>query len=149
MKSAVRHLKNRSYDQHSLFGFAQGPEIKLAPPRKNHRRAVMLVDQVIFGAVNLADDFLAATRVHRQGTIALPMTLSEQVIAHFEELRMPVFRFLVRRTRDTARAEELTQETFLRLCRHLQEGRALDNPKAWLFTVANNLAVDTEGTKAT
>ena len=39
-------------------------------------------------------------------------------------------------------AEDLTQETFLRLCRHLREDRPLDNPKAWLLTVANNLAID-------
>jgi RNA polymerase sigma-70 factor (ECF subfamily) len=72
-----------------------------------------------------------------------PMTLSEKVIGHFEQLRTPVFRYLLRRTHDAGRAEDLTQETFLRLCRHLQEERPLENPKAWLFTVANNLAIDT------
>src|SRR5580704_4574028 len=76
--------------------------------------------------------------------IAAPMTLNEKVIAHFEQLRVPVFRFLLRKTRDIGRAEELTQEAFLRLCRHLQEGRTLENPKAWLFTVANNLAIDSK-----
>jgi RNA polymerase sigma-70 factor (ECF subfamily) len=76
--------------------------------------------------------------------IAEPMTLNEKVIAHFEQLRAPVFRYLIRKTHDTSRAEELTQEAFLRLCRHLQEGRTLENPKAWLFTVANNLAIDTK-----
>lgn len=76
----------------------------------------------------------------------MPMTLSETVIAHFEQLGTPVFRYLLRRTHDTGRAEELTQETFLRLCRHLQEGRPLENPKAWLFTVANNLAIDASRT---
>ncbi len=74
--------------------------------------------------------------------VAEPMTLNERVIAHFEQLRAPVFRYLLRKTHDTGRAEELTQEAFLRLCRHLQEGRTLENPKAWLFTVANNLAID-------
>lgn len=98
----------------------------------------------MFGAADLADDSLAAAIFQGKDKTALPMTLSEQVIAHFEQLRTPVYRFLVRKTRDTARAEELTQEAFLRLCRHLQEGRALDNPKAWLFTVANNLAIDTK-----
>jgi RNA polymerase sigma-70 factor (ECF subfamily) len=76
--------------------------------------------------------------------IAAPMTLNEKVVAHFEQLRVPVFRFLLRKTRDTSRAEELSQEAFLRLCRHLQEGRTLENPKAWLFTVANNLVIDTK-----
>lgn len=48
----------------------------------------------------------------------------------------------MRKTRDSGRAEEITQETFLRLFRHLKADRAVDNPKAWLFTVANNLAID-------
>jgi RNA polymerase sigma-70 factor (ECF subfamily) len=71
-----------------------------------------------------------------------PMTLSERVFALFEQLHVPVFRYVLRKTRDSGRAEDITQETFLRLFRHLREDRLLDNPKAWIFTVANNLAVD-------
>ena len=71
------------------------------------------------------------------------MPSGETVLTLFEQLRGPVFRYLLSKTRDAARAEDLTQETFLRLCRHLREGRPLDNPKAWLLTVANNLAIDT------
>jgi len=71
-----------------------------------------------------------------------PMTLSERVRSLFEQLRVPVFRYVMRKTRDSGRAEEITQETFLRLFRHLKEERAVTNPKAWLFTVANNLAID-------
>jgi RNA polymerase sigma-70 factor (ECF subfamily) len=70
------------------------------------------------------------------------MTLSERVHSLFEQLRVPVFRYLLRKTRDSGRAEDITQETFLRLFRHLRENRLLDNPKAWIFTVAKNLAVD-------
>jgi RNA polymerase sigma-70 factor (ECF subfamily) len=70
------------------------------------------------------------------------MTLSERVQSLFEQLRVPVFRYLLRKTQDSGRAEDITQETFLRLFRHLREDRSLDNPKAWIFTVANNLAVD-------
>jgi RNA polymerase sigma-70 factor (ECF subfamily) len=70
------------------------------------------------------------------------MTLSDRVLTLFEQLRIPVFRYLLRKTRDSGRAEDITQETFLRLFRHLRENRLLDNPKAWIFTVANNLAVD-------
>jgi RNA polymerase sigma-70 factor (ECF subfamily) len=71
-----------------------------------------------------------------------PMTLSERVLALFEQLRVPVFRYLLRKTRDSGQAEDIRQETFLRLFRHLREDRLLDNPRAWLFTVANNLAID-------
>src|SRR5262249_2879368 len=71
-----------------------------------------------------------------------PQTLSEKVHALFRQLQTPVFRYLLRKTRNSGRAEDLTQETFLRLCRHLSDERPLDNPKAWLLTVANNLAID-------
>jgi RNA polymerase sigma-70 factor (ECF subfamily) len=70
------------------------------------------------------------------------MTLSDRVLALFEQLHVPVFRYLLRKTRDSGQAEDITQETFLRLFRHLRKDRLLENPKAWLFTVASNLAVD-------
>src|ERR1700733_1069456 len=70
------------------------------------------------------------------------MTLGERVRGLFEQLHVPVFRYLLRKTRDSGRAEEITQETFLRLFRHLRDNRLLDNPKAWVFTVAYNLAID-------
>ena len=71
-----------------------------------------------------------------------PMTLDEKVMVYFEELRLPVFRYLMRKTHNAGRAEDLTQETFLRLCRHLVDNKPLENPKSWLFTVANNLVID-------
>src|ERR1700760_3412406 len=47
------------------------------------------------------------------------MTLGEKVQALFEQLRVPVFRYLLRKTRDSGRAEDITQETFLPLFRPL------------------------------
>jgi len=73
---------------------------------------------------------------------SVSMTLSERVHGLFEQLHVPVFRYLLRKTRDSRKAEDITQETFLRLLSHLREERLLENPRAWLFTVANNLAVD-------
>jgi len=70
------------------------------------------------------------------------MTFSDKVQALFEQFRLPVFRYLLRKTRDSSRAEDIVQETFLRLFRHLSDERPMDNPKAWLFTVANNLMLD-------
>ena len=94
-----------------------------------------------FGSVavrNLADEVFTLTA----NTAASSSTLSERVHSLFEQLRLPVFRYVMRKTRDSGRAEEITQETFLRLFRYLREERSVDNPKAWLFTVANNLAID-------
>ena len=39
-------------------------------------------------------------------------------------------------------AQDILQETFLRLWRQLQERTAIDNPRAWLLRVARNLAED-------
>ena len=36
-------------------------------------------------------------------------------------------------------AEDMTQETFVKLYMHLNSDRNLDNPKAWLYRVASNL----------
>ena len=64
----------------------------------------------------------------------------------FEELvrrhRTPVFSFLLRLTGDRGRAEDLCQETFLRLVRAAGswEPRAL--LRTWLYQVARNQAVD-------
>jgi RNA polymerase sigma-70 factor (ECF subfamily) len=49
---------------------------------------------------------------------------------------------LTRLTGDPARAQELTQETFLRAYRALCKGEAWDNPRAWLYRVASHLAND-------
>jgi len=86
--------------------------------------------------------FSQSLAVSERERSASAITLNEKVVWYFEQLRLPVFRYLLRRTRDSGLAEELTQETFLRLCRHLREERPLENPKAWLLTVANNLATD-------
>jgi RNA polymerase sigma-70 factor (ECF subfamily) len=39
-------------------------------------------------------------------------------------------------------AEDVLQETFLRLAGHLKQGRSDDNLRSWLFQVAHNLAMD-------
>jgi RNA polymerase sigma-70 factor (ECF subfamily) len=87
---------------------------------------------------NLAEEALALPA----NAASAPMTLSERVHVLFEQLHVPVFRYVMRKTKDSGRAEDITQETFLRLFRYLKEQRSVDNPKAWLFTVANNLAID-------
>ena len=60
--------------------------------------------------------------------------------AVFDEHRARIYAWLVRMTRDRAVAEELLQETFVRLARHAGRLRPDTNLRAWLFTVARNLA---------
>jgi RNA polymerase sigma-70 factor (ECF subfamily) len=56
--------------------------------------------------------------------------------------RTPVYSFLLRFTRAPARAEDLTQETFLRLVKAAAEWKPSAAVRTWLFTIARNLATD-------
>jgi RNA polymerase sigma-70 factor (ECF subfamily) len=61
------------------------------------------------------------------------LDLSRAYREHYRSL----VRFLYRRIGDQARAEDLAQEAFVRALEHQPE-----KPRAWLFTVAANLARD-------
>jgi RNA polymerase sigma-70 factor (ECF subfamily) len=70
----------------------------------------------------------------------MPMTLQEQVSELYETLRDDVFRYLLLLGAGHEQAQELCQETFLRLYTELRKGTRLDSPRAWVFTVARNCA---------
>ncbi len=57
----------------------------------------------------------------------------------FERHHASVFRYLQRLTGDPDRADELAQETFVRLLEHEVDPSSLES---WLFTVATNLVRD-------
>lgn len=70
------------------------------------------------------------------------MTTHEQVEQLYQELYSPVYRYLVLTGSVAEDADELTQETFLRLFRSLHAGQRLEKPKQWLISVAHNLRYD-------
>ena len=53
-----------------------------------------------------------------------------------------IFRFCLLRVSDREQALDITQETFMRLWKTLQNGKTIDNGRAFLFTVANRLVID-------
>jgi RNA polymerase sigma-70 factor, ECF subfamily len=57
-----------------------------------------------------------------------------------ERYHSPIYKFLVRNTGDTALADDMVQETFIRLLTH--KGPAPDHFKAWIYTIAANVARD-------
>jgi RNA polymerase sigma-70 factor (ECF subfamily) len=65
----------------------------------------------------------------------------ESILALFEELRPPVLRYLLNRKLPMQRAEEIVQEVFLELFRNERKGRTIDQPRAWIFGVAHNMAM--------
>ncbi len=56
--------------------------------------------------------------------------------------RSPVFSFLVRLTADRGRAEDLCQETFMRVVRGAAGWEERARFRTWLYAMARNLAVD-------
>jgi RNA polymerase sigma-70 factor (ECF subfamily) len=57
--------------------------------------------------------------------------------------------FLVRATRDRQLAEDVLQETYLRLVREARSGRSPTDPRAWLFRVAANQVISLARRRAT
>jgi len=63
------------------------------------------------------------------------------VIRLFDRFHRPVLRYIVACGLPVHDAEDVVQETFLALFRHLELGRPRTNLNAWLFRVAHNLAL--------
>jgi RNA polymerase sigma-70 factor, ECF subfamily len=63
----------------------------------------------------------------------------------YEAHRAAVHAYFTGRTSDRWAAADLMQEVFMRVWQRLPElvGRSADGQRAWIFTVARNLAVDT------
>ncbi len=64
--------------------------------------------------------------------------LQIQVTQLFEECREDVYRYLLTLGLYPARAQEATQEVFLRLYTSLKKGEEIQNPRGWIFRVAHN-----------
>lgn len=60
----------------------------------------------------------------------------------FERYRGPIFHFIHRQVPDPSRAEDLFQNTFLKLYRALPTFRQDSKFKTWLFTIAANSITD-------
>jgi RNA polymerase sigma-70 factor, ECF subfamily len=70
------------------------------------------------------------------------MTLEQKVEQIFAQLREPIYRYLVVTFGAGAEAEDIVQESFIRLYRELSAGKQIENPKAWLYRTAHNLAIN-------
>jgi RNA polymerase sigma-70 factor, ECF subfamily len=68
--------------------------------------------------------------------------IEDQVIECFSQLRIPMYRYLVGIHVTPEEADELIQETFLRLFEQLSGRRGIENIRGWVFRVAHNLAVN-------
>jgi RNA polymerase sigma-70 factor (ECF subfamily) len=70
-----------------------------------------------------------------------PSDIEREVIEFFDQFRNPLLRYALSFGVPVHDAEEVTQEVFLSLFRHLQLSRSRKNLRAWIFRVAHNLAL--------
>jgi RNA polymerase sigma-70 factor (ECF subfamily) len=67
--------------------------------------------------------------------------IDEKVIGLFDELRVPLLRYLAGFPLTVHDSEDVIQEVFLALFRHLRSGKSHQNVRGWLFRAAHNLAL--------
>jgi RNA polymerase sigma-70 factor, ECF subfamily len=72
---------------------------------------------------------------------ALPSEIESEVIDLFDQLQERLFGYVLSFGLTTHDTEDIVQETFLSLFRHLQLGRSRRNLRGWIFRVAHNLAL--------
>ncbi|MFN0102468.1 MAG: RNA polymerase sigma factor [Bryobacteraceae bacterium] len=70
------------------------------------------------------------------------MTLHERVERLFVERREEIYAYLVSLGVRPEVAQEIAQESFLKYYTALREGQSIENPRAWVYAVAHNLAVN-------
>lgn len=68
------------------------------------------------------------------------VSAKDVVLEHYDREQVPLRRYLLFLGVNDATAQEIVQETFLRLFRHLGKNGDRSNLRAWLYRVAHNLA---------
>lgn len=68
--------------------------------------------------------------------------VQQKFLAAYDAYADAIFRHCYFRVFVRSRAEELTQETFMKTWEYLAAGKSIENIRAFLYRVANNLVVD-------
>jgi len=72
---------------------------------------------------------------------ARPSPLVEEVACLFDQLRDRLLRYVISFGLPVHDGEDIIQEVFLALFRHLEQGRSRENLRGWTFRVAHNQAL--------
>lgn len=92
-----------------------------------------LVDYVALGKKD--EDLSSVTMEQKNSTETTFLKL-------YEEYSDPIYRHCYFRVSSETLAQDLTQESFMRVWNYLAEGKSIDNPKAFLYRIAGNLVID-------
>ena len=77
----------------------------------------------------------------RAGSSTKPCEIECEVIDLFEQFRNPLLRYVISLGLSIHDGEEIIQEVFMALFRHLRMGKSRRNLRGWVFRVAHNLAL--------
>ena len=66
----------------------------------------------------------------------------QQFLKLYDEYAAPIFRHCYFRVSSRELAEDLTQEAFMRIWNYLSQEKTIDNPKAFVYRITDNLIVD-------
>jgi RNA polymerase sigma-70 factor, ECF subfamily len=77
----------------------------------------------------------------RTGSSTKPSEIEGEVIDLFEQFRNPLLRYVISLGLSVHDGEEIIQEVFMALFRHLRMGKSRRNLRGWVFRVAHNLAL--------
>jgi RNA polymerase sigma-70 factor, ECF subfamily len=94
-------------------------------------------------AISLSDSLqrLPLPKAADSALSGLPSELENEIIGLFDEFRIRLLRYALSFGLSVHDGEEIIQEVFLSLYRHLQLGRSRKNLRGWLFRVVHNLAL--------
>jgi predicted RNA polymerase sigma factor len=73
-------------------------------------------------------------------SIAEPQIPSLQIVA--EQFRAEIFVYIQSKVADPATADDLTQETFVKVSRALAKGTMPEHLRGWLYRIARNTTID-------
>ena len=94
-------------------------------------------------AISLSDSLrrLPLPRADDSALSALPSELENEIIGLFDEFRARLLRYALSFGLSVHDGEEIIQDVFLSLYRHLHLGRSRKNLRGWLFRVVHNLSL--------
>lgn len=80
---------------------------------------------------------------HRLRPQQLETSSGSSVAAIYDELHLPIYRYIYRQVSDVEAARDLTGDVFHRLLQAVQKGMGPEqDSKAWLYRTAHNIVVD-------
>lgn len=75
------------------------------------------------------------------GSLTRRSEIENEVVKLFDQFRDSILRYTLSYGLSVHDGEEVTQEVYLALFRHLQQGKPRPNLRGWIFRVAHNLAL--------